>query len=148
MTAQVPDFVLLQGVEFALAGVNDEGLFVAEAHGITPSMISTACWRGYICWYAVPNQGLILDRLVPGAASTPDDQDIEAGHQLLGRSAHRNEAGPFQGCLDLQDLALPVLFSGGLLLSTGFVASTYVHMGFHPAWRYESVAEFCSRKAE
>jgi hypothetical protein len=34
-----------------------------------------------------------------------------------------------------------VPFSGGLLLGQGFIRTTYVHMGFHPAWKFEKVAE-------
>jgi len=32
-------------------------------------------------------------------------------------------------------------YSGGLLLADGFISELYVHMGFHPAWKYERVIE-------
>ncbi len=32
-------------------------------------------------------------------------------------------------------------FTGGLLLADGFIQQLYVHMGFHPAWEFESVVE-------
>ena len=32
-------------------------------------------------------------------------------------------------------------YTGGLLLADGFIAALYVHMGFHPAWKYRHVLE-------
>ena len=39
-------------------------------------------------------------------------------------------------------------FTGGLLVGKGFISRLYVHMGFHPAWKYETVHEstFCGGK--
>jgi hypothetical protein len=34
-----------------------------------------------------------------------------------------------------------VPFSGGLLLADDFIDELYVHMGFHPAWKYREVHE-------
>lgn len=34
-----------------------------------------------------------------------------------------------------------VPLSGGLLLGEGFIQELYVHMGFHPAWKYLHVIE-------
>jgi hypothetical protein len=36
---------------------------------------------------------------------------------------------------------VPVPITGGMLLGHGFISSTYVHMGFHPAWKFETVIE-------
>jgi hypothetical protein len=32
-------------------------------------------------------------------------------------------------------------FTGGILIAQGFIQQLYVHMGFHPAWKYETVYE-------
>jgi len=34
-----------------------------------------------------------------------------------------------------------VPFSGGLLLGHDFIQELYVHMGFHPAWKFRQVHE-------
>ena len=39
------------------------------------------------------------------------------------------------------DLFLDIPFTGGLLLADGFIEELYVHMGFHPAWKYTTVIE-------
>ena len=39
------------------------------------------------------------------------------------------------------DIGMPLRFTGGLLLSKGFIRSLYEHMGFHPAWKFEKVIE-------
>ena len=32
-------------------------------------------------------------------------------------------------------------YTGGLLIADGFIQDLYVHMGFHPAWKYTNVVE-------
>jgi hypothetical protein len=38
-------------------------------------------------------------------------------------------------------LEVPVSFTGGLLLGRDFIRDLYVHMGFHPGWKYREVHE-------
>lgn len=40
-----------------------------------------------------------------------------------------------------QGVALPLSFTGGILACDGFLRELYVHMGFHPAWKFEHVEE-------
>jgi hypothetical protein len=35
----------------------------------------------------------------------------------------------------------PIPFTGGMLIARGFHKELYVHMGFHPAWKYADVVE-------
>ena len=37
-------------------------------------------------------------------------------------------------------------YSGGLLVTDGFIRDLYVHMGFHPAWKHERVIELIFEK--
>lgn len=141
MTAQVPDYVVMDGVEYAIAGVSGGGLFDPFALGILPATIHTACWRGYVCWYGVEDERLVLSRLVLGRDSRQHGGPIEPGTTLLGAATKVSDESTFRGSFELTGLHEPVRFTGGLLLGSGFVRSTYVHMGFHPAWRYESVVE-------
>jgi hypothetical protein len=39
-----------------------------------------------------------------------------------------------------------VLFTGGFLIASGFMDEFYVHMGFHPAWKYKKVHELIFEK--
>jgi hypothetical protein len=38
-----------------------------------------------------------------------------------------------------EDLKLPISFTGEMLIGDRFVRELYVHMGFHPAWKYRDV---------
>ena len=40
-----------------------------------------------------------------------------------------------------EKLRAPIWFTGGLLLARDFISDLYVHMGFHPAWKYLNVCE-------
>ena len=51
------------------------------------------------------------------------------------------EEGMFHFEYQYENLDMTVPFTGGLLLAKGFIRELYVHMGFHPAWKYETVHE-------
>jgi hypothetical protein len=133
MTAQFPDTVEYRGDEFTLTGANGKGLFDPGEHGLRVLPKCTACWRGFVCGYAVREEGLVLDRLMayldgPAAAlfgvpPGPTDQGgpgFDAVYEEIGRR---------------------VEYTGGLLIARGFIRDLYVHMGFHPAWKFREVHE-------
>jgi len=43
------------------------------------------------------------------------------------------------------NVGLPLPFTGGVLLARGFIEDLYEHMGFHPAWKYQTVVEILFR---
>lgn len=136
MTAQVPDRVEIDGVAYAITGVSGTGLFDPAEHGVLPFMIHTGCWRGYVCTYAVAGDAFTLRELRLGRASTLDRAPIEEGTPFLGAPAALDE-----GHWTFRYDAYVVPFTGTLLAGDGFLRSTYVHMGFAPAWKYERVVE-------
>ena len=40
-----------------------------------------------------------------------------------------------------ENIRLPIPFTGGLLVAKDFIWDLYIHMGFHPAWKYRNVHE-------
>jgi hypothetical protein len=40
-----------------------------------------------------------------------------------------------------KDLKYRIPYTGGLMLGHDFISELYVHMGFHPAWKYKTVFE-------
>jgi hypothetical protein len=140
MTAQFSDPVEYRGQSYVIAGINGEGLFDPAEHGMKPVGKCTACWRGFVCTYRVDGQRLLLDRLAiclegPAAA-------------LFGV-----QPKPDQGQIPLFDviyegLRHSVPYSGGLLLARDFIRELYVHMGFHPTWKYRVVHELVFRDGE
>jgi hypothetical protein len=134
MTAQAPDTVEVRGRAYAIAGASGSGLFSPAEHGLVTMPLTTANWRGYQASYAVRRGVLHLARLEIGLhpeargdrapvlfGAGPDE---EAAARLLYRFADA-----------------PIPYSGGLLLGDDFVWELYVHMGFHPAWKFRNVLE-------
>jgi hypothetical protein len=140
VTAQAADTVELDGQSYSIAGIQGTPLFDPADCRIKPAMISTACWRGYLCWYQVSGGSLRLVRLVIGAGSTAAGRTVELGSALLGRPVVPGPSWTGPGW-QADGLDVPVSFTGGLLLGQGFIRSTYVHMGFHPAWKFAKVIE-------
>ncbi|MEW6736813.1 MAG: hypothetical protein AB1489_36330 [Acidobacteriota bacterium] len=139
MTAQISDTIKFDGKDYNIAGVKGNGLFNPHEHGLSVEMISTACWRGYYCSYKVNNEELYLQDVSVGLDE--DNKRLlakKSGPYLFGKlPKHNKEAW----CYDFLDLNWKVPFNGGILAGLGFVRELYVHMGFHPAWKYRSVVE-------
>jgi hypothetical protein len=139
MTAQTPDTVTWSGARWHLAGYDGAGLFDPEEHGLRPFMLSTANWRGFVCRYAFTDDRLVLDRLEIGLRDAQLAEARAGRGPLLGGVAPAGGPEGFQ--FTYEDVGLPIAYTGTLLLADGFIQELYVHMGFHPAWKYERVTE-------
>ena len=139
MTSQIPDSVRYEGVEYEIVGIAGDGLFHPFDHGLAPVPLHTACWRGFICTYEVADCALLLRHLVVGVDRTQDRRPIgEVTPPIDGVVADFDDR---EHVVHYKGMHLPVPFTGGLLLGEGFISDLYVHMGFHPAWKYERVVE-------
>lgn len=136
MTAQVPDTIELDGVQHVVAGIDGTGLFEPGEHGVTPQVIHTGCWRGFLCGYAVVGGELRLAELRLGLGSSIAGTPVEEGTTLLGAAAALDGS---QWVFRYDRLLVP--FTGSLLAADKFVPGTYVHMGFTPAWKFERVVK-------
>ena len=145
MTAQFNDIFLYQGERYAVSGISEGELFDPKLLGLNPVAACTACWRGYVAEFSILDARLVLQNLSVNLYNLDDE---EAGRQ--------SETGPeINGVLPLhpdgeyelfnnryENLNYHLEYSGGLLIADGFIQELYVHMGFHPAWKYERVIEF------
>jgi hypothetical protein len=59
MTGQIADTVVYDGEGHVVTGVSGGGLFELEAYRMAPDRVSTACWRGYVCSYAIRDDRLL-----------------------------------------------------------------------------------------
>ena len=138
MTAQINDTCFHRKLDFAVAGISGPGLFDPASIGVQPVSMSTACWRGYVAHYSILDSELFLTSLHIGL---PKDDSIRAragkGPELFGVLPI---ADRFSGFL-YEGFQSRVAFTGGLLLADDFIRELYVHMGFHPAWKYKNVRE-------
>ena len=131
MTAQIPDIILLQDQELSIVGVNGMGLFDPLDYDMQPIPRLTSCWRGYVCTYKTPSDKFLLDALQVNLK-----REGPAIHDVMPVFSQEST---FDNTYN--DLKLPVDFSGGILAASDFVQGLYIHMGFHPAWKYRNVFE-------
>jgi hypothetical protein len=131
MTAQILDALLLNAQRLSIVGVNGSGLFDPFALGMHPFSRITSCWRGYVCGYKVLQDKFFLHRL---------QINLEEEAPLIhGVKPFAQEHGTFKNVY--AELNLPIDFTGGILAASDFIQELYVHMGFHPAWKYRNVFE-------
>jgi hypothetical protein len=140
MTAQFSDPVKYQGQSYSIAGRNGTGLFDPTQHGLQPVGKCSACWHGFVCTYSIQGQRLLLDHL---AICLNEPAPVLFGIQP------KSEEGRIR-FFDVvyEELRHPVPYTGGLLLARDFIKELYVHMGFHPAWKYHEVHELLFREGE
>jgi hypothetical protein len=148
MTAQVSDIVSYGGSQLHLAAYSNGEPFDPVKYGYKPVMASTACWRGYLCEYKIENQQLYLDKLHINhqESDTPFSQ-AKPPPKLNGSDASIAKRSHIGRWL-FENVGLAIDYTGGLVVAQGFIRDLYVHMGFHPAWKYEEVYELIFEKGK
>ena len=146
MTAQFPDHCILDNTTYVLAGIHGTPLFEPTSFDLSPASVISACWHGYTCTYAIISQQIQLKTLevILGEFIGERRQRTFVPHQgpVINGSVPRFTTEPSALFNNFYtDLFLDIPFTGGLLLADGFIEELYVHMGFHPAWKYTTVIE-------
>lgn len=133
MTAQIPDTLLLQDQQLSIVGANGNSLFDPYDLSLLPVSRITSCWRGYVCEYKLLYNKFLLNKLqINLDGEGPSINDVKPVFSVEKRDVFNNT---------YHQLKLPVDFTGGLLAAGEFIRDLYVHMGFHPAWKYKTVFE-------
>ena len=171
MTAQVNDLFRYEDEEFALAGISEGTLFNPEILGIQPISASTGCYRGYQAIFGIYDAQLVLDDLLVKLSNGLDEKPkhyqiinrIRRVRDRLGlirgeipapdlaingivpTIPDKSLTSPLVIYPEMfncfyQELKHSLNYSGGVLIAKTFVGP-YVHLGFHPAWKYEKVIE-------
>jgi hypothetical protein len=152
MTAQFDDTFRYRDRDYSIAGISEGELFDISLLGLKPSMASTACWRGYLAVFGLAESHLVLDTLHVNLLRPGDGRrrfERQEGPIINGVAPTPQKKSPPKEDLDELDffnnhydgLSYQLKYSGGILLADGFIQSLYVHMGFHPAWKYTTVIE-------
>jgi hypothetical protein len=152
MTAQVDDKIRYKNSEYSIIGINGEGLLDPSQYGLSPTAWVTSCWRGFLTTYVVENKKLFLTRLEINL--TPIDLDRKGNVEKVSapliegyKPKDTSEGEKYKGFeYKYNEMKLPIPFTGGLLVASGFIRELYIHMGFHPAWKYEDVHELIFEK--
>jgi len=133
MTAQIPDSISFGHTTYSITGIRGVGMFHPIELGIRPAPRITSCWRGFVYRYAIPDHRLILDFLLLNVT--------DPAPSIFGASPSPPEGGaPFEA--QYSRLGHQVGFTGRVLAGHDFIHELYVHMGFHPAWKYREVHYF------
>ncbi len=136
MTAQVNDRVRYRDEVFNLVGWEGKGLFEPAAHGLHPVAVSTGNWLGYICEYEVAGGRLRLATLLLGLGGE-ERAAVERGEgpRLFDVAPRLDE----NGYARYEKLGRVIPYTGTITLGADFIWDMYVHMGFHPPWKYRRV---------
>ena len=140
-----------------MVGWEGAALFDPAAHMLEPVMFSTGCWQGYYCAYEVVAQAALQAepasrgmarsgrRCCAWRRSTSVWQANSGRRPSVAMGRRCSAAHPVysesDGCFVYDGLAAVVPYSGCLTLGADFVWDQYVHMGFHPPWKYRTVLD-------
>jgi hypothetical protein len=105
-----------------------------------PIGMCSACWRGYLAIYSLNDDKLVLNKLEINLVKIKESEfNAITGPEINGVKPQLNPHHHLNNTYE--DLNFPLNFTGGILLGKDFIQELYVHMGFHPAWKYEKVYE-------
>jgi hypothetical protein len=130
MTAQVSDWFHLDSVQYAIAAIQNEWPFDPFEYGFKPVAPHTGCWRGFVATYSVHQGRLVLSTLAVGFGEAKP-------HRWRNISPKEGESRMWE----YRNVDLPVAYSGGIIIASGFLREFYVHMGFHQPYCYSTVKE-------
>jgi hypothetical protein len=141
VTAQINDVFRYRGRDYAVAGISEGELFDPSLLGLKPAGTCSACWRGYLAVFGLSDSRLVLNALHVNLLTPGKRYERQEGPTVNGvkPTGPRDEHDWFNNHYEGIDYHLE--YSGGVLLADGFIRELYVHMGFHPAWKYERVVE-------
>lgn len=141
MTAQINDAFFYKGEDYALAGISEGELFDPSLLDMEPTGASTACYRGYQAVFTIVDSHLVLGTLHVNLLKDGDYAQDMKGPTINGVEP-RGRQEQYDGFNNhYVDLNYHLEYSGGLLVARDFIRELYVHMGFHPAWKYQQVVE-------
>lgn len=145
MTAQVTDTIQIHGRLYEVCGIHGEAPFVPQSLGIVPVPPHTACWRGHINRYRIYRRRLVLEQLVVWLSTNSGEwgagSESLRGPAINGVEPHVAPVTPDVAENSYSTVRLALPFTGGILAGRSFLRQLYVHVGFPPAWKFESVYE-------
>lgn len=140
MTLQASDLLLRDGERYQVLDSSGP-LFEPAAHGYRPVMCTTACLRGYLCEFELRDGALRLHALdinhqqgslpIARRKQPPELNGVVAAE----RAEYRYGPWRFEG------VALPLAFTGGVLVGFDQVATSRLGGGWRGAWLYRQVRE-------
>lgn len=138
MTAQIHNVMLYNDQIYSIIALQNELDFKPEPYGIAPDKGCSMCWRGYFCKFGIiENQLVIMDWHI-----LVNDQ-LE---QLEPPIVENNQAVISSGKWQYVAMNIPIDYSGGVVIGTGFIDKYYIHMGFQQVYAYKKVYELIFEK--
>lgn len=154
MTGQIADRYYYNGEEYSFVAYQPKLNFTPQVFNLTPSSISTSCWRGFWCSFDISDSGLYLNELYIHTDNDkyPDILNVKvADIEYVECMATRNDNGkkvtsPFKyekyrGHRQYKSLMYPIFYSGSLVLGKGFLRNYYIHCGFQRFYTYKTLIE-------
>lgn len=138
MTAQISDSFIYNGEPYSLTGFTEEISFHPENYEISTMSASSACWRGFYRTFSAENSELVVKNLNVNDAKINENP---FGPKINGVKPKLNKGEIVFFNKTYENIDLKIDFTGSFLIGKDFIRDLYVHMGFHPAWKYETVFE-------
>ncbi len=129
MTGQISDSFLYKGEVYSLIGIKGNEPFTPLDYNIVPVSPHTACWRGFVLYYKLADNKLILQDMQLNAEEAKKINDVSP--KVIENSLK----------FHYQNINLHLKFTGKLLIAKDFIQEMYVHMGFQRASAFETVFE-------
>ena len=129
MTRQISDLFVIDGEEYEGRGITDSLVNPIE-FGITPMMLHTACYRGFVCRFSLDGAVRLTQLKVRSRVGTYPAIDGVLPH-----------IDPDSKIAKYDGLALEIQYSGHLHLGRDAIPERYVHIGYAHLTEFRKVVK-------
>lgn len=116
--------------KYTIIAQQNELDFKPEQYGISPDKGWSMCWRGYFCKFGILENKLVIM-----------DWHILVEDESEPPIVENNQAIISFGKWQYVAMNIPINYSGGIIIGSGFIDKYYIHMGFQQVYAYKTVYE-------
>ena len=137
MTAQIEDQLRHRNTRYTVAATSGP-LFNPSMLGLTPTPLSSACWRGFCASFAIIESRLVLENLDVHLLEEGDHRQQGPQVKHVAPTDPQENAGGFNN--HYAGINCDLAYSGGVLVGADLVRGYFVR-GWQPAWGYRLALE-------
>jgi hypothetical protein len=130
MTGQMADMLSYKGESYYFTGLMGNELIQPEDLGLEPYKTCTACYRGYVLFYTIKENKLLLNSMLINDKNGPTINGINPDSTVtLFKQTYA-------------DLNIKVDFTGKILVGKDLIEGMYEHGGFQAPIAFSKLLEF------
>jgi len=142
-TAQTNDKFIYKNLEYGISAIEfPNNFFNIEEYGLKPIWERTSCWRGYVATFTINDDNkLVLHKLNTNNGNRENDKIISINGKLPKIIKPEGIVDEYKNFRQYKydNVDFEIIYNGSIIITSDFIISRYVHMGFQSPISYKNV---------